>query len=589
MTFAETLSMISSLILALLVPCIFAADEPGSSRDAYVATSDPLGETVEKVVYLEQGWSPSESLRFYFTSQGSQLIPYDWFLALEQADSQTLFRDNQNILKYRYLPQLPDPTNPDGLPVGFVGDEGVGRKWLGLTCAACHTNEIRYGTTGYRVDGAPTHGDVRALLEGLIYAMQRTKDDPAKFERFSARVLGANNSPSGQVLLKAQLAAAIEKRVAYNLRNFPGYNPSAPAPPPADYLRLDAVGAIINEVFYHSVKAPTSPTDNTKPANAPVSYPFIWDTPQQELEQWTGIANSGGPLEILSLARNVGEVLGVFGEFVIPDKPSSLGYSSSISMFKLRELEDQLKGLWSPKWPADFPPINQADAALGKAIYQRLKCNECHTLVADRKDPHRKIASFMKPSQTDPGSYLNFFTRTGPSGKLEGANVNLIPFTPKIPAIASAGTMLSNEATGAILGSPWPAPPDYLSQINFGGKRSRGILVEEATPIVAYKARPLNGIWATAPYLHNGSVPNLDELLQPAAKRSKSFSIGVRTFDPVRVGFLADAAGFPKFPVLDAGGNPIAGNSNVGHEGEQYGTNLGPEERRQLIEYLKSL
>ena len=102
--------MTGSLVFALLVACSFAADEPGPSRDAYVAKSDPLGESVDKVVYLDQGWSPSESLRFYFTPQGSQLIPYDWFLALEQADSQTLFRDNQNILKYRYLPQLPDAT-----------------------------------------------------------------------------------------------------------------------------------------------------------------------------------------------------------------------------------------------------------------------------------------------------------------------------------------------------------------------------------------------------------------------------------------------------------------------------------------------
>jgi hypothetical protein len=581
--------MTSSLILSLLLACTFATDEPGPTRDAYVATTDPLGESVDKVVYLDQGWSPIESLRFYFKPQGSQLIPYDWFLALEQADSQTVFRDNQNILKYRYLPQLPDSNNPDGLPVGFVGDEGARRKWLGLTCAACHTNEIRYGTTGYRVDGAPTHGDVRALLEALIYAMQRTRDDAAKFDRFAAKVLGANNSSSGQALLKAQLAAAIEKRVAYNLRNFPGYNPNAPAPAPVDYGRLDAVGAIVNEVFYHAVKAPKSPTDNTKPANAPVSYPFIWDTPQQELEQWTGIAKSGGPLDILSLSRNVGEVLGVFADFVIPDDPSSLGYSSSIPMFKLQDLENQLKGLWSPRWPADFPPINQADAAQGKATYQRLKCDTCHTLVTDRKDPGRTIVSFMKPTQTDPGSYLNFFNRTGPSGKLEGANVNLIPFTQKFPAIATASTMVTNEVVGTILGSAWPAPPDFLSQLSFGVSRGHAILLSEAPTSVAYKARPLDGIWATAPYLHNGSVPNLDELLQPAAKRSKSFSIGVRTFDPVRVGYLTDVAGFPKFNVLDSNGNPIAGNSNAGHEGDQYGTNLSPDERRQLIEYLKSL
>src|SRR5262249_1730182 len=64
----------------------------GATRDAYVATKDPFGETVTKVVYLDQGWSPSRSLDFYFTTQGSQIIPYPWFLALEQADSTTPFR-----------------------------------------------------------------------------------------------------------------------------------------------------------------------------------------------------------------------------------------------------------------------------------------------------------------------------------------------------------------------------------------------------------------------------------------------------------------------------------------------------------------
>jgi len=581
--------MRSSFILALLLAGPVAADEPGPTRDACVVLTDPLGEPVDKVVYLDQGWSPAVSLKFYFTSQGSQIIPYDWFLALEQADSQTLFRDNQNILKYRYLPQLPDSNNPDGLPVGFVGDSGVSRKWLGLTCAACHTNEIRYGTTGYRVDGAPTQGDVRALLSAMITAMQKARDDPAKFERFAAKVLGNQNSSSGQLLLKAQLAAAIDKRIAYNLRNFPGYNPNEPAPAPADYAWLDAVGAIVNEVFYHSVKAPTSPTDNTRPANAPVSYPFIWDTPQQELEQWIGIAKSGGPLDVFSLARNVGEVLGVFADFVIPDDPSPLGYSSSVKTLGLVDLENQLKGLWSPQWPADFPPINQADAAKGKAIYQQLKCDTCHTVVTNRKDPARTIVSYMKADQTDPGTYLNFFNRTGPSGKLAGADVNLIPFMQKIPANASAATMVTNEVVGMILGSGWPAPPDYLSQISFGATRPHGVLLEHAAVSVEYKARPLNGIWATAPYLHNGSVPNLDELFQPSAQRSKSFSIGVRTFDPVRVGYLTDVAGFPKFNVNDSNGNPIAGNSNAGHEGDQYGTSLSPDQRRQLIEYLKSL
>ena len=101
-----------------------------------------------------------------------------------------------------------------------------------------------------------------------------------------------------------------------------------------------------------------------------------------------------------------------------------------------------------------------------------------------------------------------------------------------------------------------------------------------------YKSRPLDGIWATAPYLHNGSVPNLDALLRPVAQRPTSFSIGVKTFDPVRVGYLTDATGFPKFNVNNPDGSPSVGNSNAGHV---FGASLTEEERGWLLEYLKTL
>jgi mono/diheme cytochrome c family protein len=562
-----------------------AAAQVGPTRDAYVATNDPLGESVDKVVYLDQGWSPDQSLDFYFTAQGSQILPYDWFLALEQPDSETPFRDNQNILKFRYLPQQPDAKNPDGLPVGFVGGQGSGRMWLGLTCAACHTNEIRYNGTGYRVDGAPAQGDIAALLASMTYAMRKTLDDTAKFQRFAARVLDSNNTSTGQNVLRAQLAKQIQKREAYNLRNFPGYVPNQPSAPPSNYARLDAVGAIVNEVYHHAVDSPTSPIENTQPANAPVSYPFLWDTPQQRLEQWIGIAKSGGPLDIDSLARNVGEVLGVFADFVIPDDPSILGYSSSVKFANLVRLEDGLKGLWSPQWPSDFPPIDQDAAAKGKVIYNRSNsCVKCHALVTDRTNPNRTIVAALWPDGTDPLTSTNFFTRKGSSGKLQGANVNLIPFTQTIPDPADATMMVTNEVVGTILGAGWPAPPDDLANVTIGAARVRGVgLAPAATTGPQYKARPLDGIWATAPYLHNGSVPNLTELLKPASQRLASFSVGTRTFDPVNVGYITDAPGFPKFDTT------ASGSGNIGHEGEEYGTNLSPDERRQLIEYLKTL
>ena len=197
-----------------------AGVQVGPSRDAFVATEDPLGEPVGKLVYLEQNWSPEESVRFYFTEQGSQIIPYDWFLALEQVDQAKLFRDNQNILKYRYLPQNPGMLNPDGLPVGFVSGKGPGRKWLGMTCAACHTTEIRLGDTAYRVDGAPTQGDVQAFLSDLTAALQRTQSDPQKFARFAANVLGPSNTPANQTELHEQLTTMINTRVGLQPSQF---------------------------------------------------------------------------------------------------------------------------------------------------------------------------------------------------------------------------------------------------------------------------------------------------------------------------------------------------------------------------------
>jgi hypothetical protein len=101
----------------------------------------------------------------------------------------------------------------------------------------------------------------------------------------------------------------------------------------------------------------------------------------------------------------------------------------------------------------------------------------------------------------------------------------------------------------------------------------------------AYESRVLNGIWATAPYLHNGSVPNLWELLKPAKERRGSFMVGSRVFDPKNVGYDSENSPFKggSFVVDSANAN---GNGNGGHE---YGTALSEEQRWAIIEYMKTL
>jgi hypothetical protein len=102
-----------------------------------------------------------------------------------------------------------------------------------------------------------------------------------------------------------------------------------------------------------------------------------------------------------------------------------------------------------------------------------------------------------------------------------------------------------------------------------------------------YANAPLDGIWLRAPYLHNGSVPNLRQLLEPAATRTKLFYRGNDIYDPENVGFVSDVAeqdGSHFFP-FDTGKD---GNHNYGHEGPAYGTNLSPDQKRALLEYLKT-
>jgi hypothetical protein len=110
------------------------------------------------------------------------------------------------------------------------------------------------------------------------------------------------------------------------------------------------------------------------------------------------------------------------------------------------------------------------------------------------------------------------------------------------------------------------------------------------SPYMAYKSRPLDGIWATAPYLHNGSVPTLADLLRAPADRPAQFNVGTRRYDPRRVGYVTDP-GAPgnsfTFRTRDAGGEPIPGNSNDGHV---YGVDrLSESDRQALLEYLKTL
>jgi hypothetical protein len=111
----------------------------------------------------------------------------------------------------------------------------------------------------------------------------------------------------------------------------------------------------------------------------------------------------------------------------------------------------------------------------------------------------------------------------------------------------------------------------------------------ETQSVRGYKARPLHGIWATGPFLHNGSVPTVYDLLLPEERRPRTFHTGAVQFDPVHVGLAPDAPPAGAF-LFDT---TLPGNRNTGHQFRDdggagvIGPSLSDRERFAIIEYLK--
>jgi hypothetical protein len=100
-----------------------------------------------------------------------------------------------------------------------------------------------------------------------------------------------------------------------------------------------------------------------------------------------------------------------------------------------------------------------------------------------------------------------------------------------------------------------------------------------------YESRVMEGIWAAAPYLHNGSVPTLEDLLKPDTERPLSFKVG-SSYDTDKLGLSSDQNGLSTTYTATGCESRDSGNSNCGHN---FGTKLSDAEKKALLEYLKLL
>ncbi|MEM7361246.1 MAG: di-heme-cytochrome C peroxidase [Pseudomonadota bacterium] len=682
----------------------FRDDDP--SRGVASILHDEIDGDVlkENIEYLPQNWDARDSLWFYAASQGSNLLPYDFFLHLEQENNQDAFRDNAYLNSFRYLPREATLSNPDGLPVGMTKDVYQGKKYMGFTCAACHTSQINYTDAndvrrGLRIDGGPAAADLEIFLVAMAGALQKTMSDDAKRTRFHDKVL-AEGTYDSREQIDADLAKYANRIAAYTHTNEPLWDENQPNGGRTHYgfSRLDAFGRIYNRVLQYIMSGeqlnevlikvvPAAVMDRARsdvdavlddedqsnivlrvlaalenhagavnpaqwqqtraelraaiynPANAPTSYPYLWDIAQHDYVQWTGLVSNGG---IGPLGRNVGQVIGVFGTLDwqrkegrsisarIGGQDQSLGhinFKSSIDQRNLNRVEFSLRRLQSPVWPEDKLGALRDDwKERGSEIFDQ-RCASCHANIV-RDDPNRKIVTRMSQFEkvgTDPLLAINTVAYNGYSGMAHNQNVDAAAGPMVIEKVQPVASLVSFSARNVV--ASWDPDKTPIRRVaewawdlaktlkNRSATTIRRGDFDEPTPaepfkqLQAYKARALNGIWATAPYLHNGSVPNLYELLLPKRQpgdpdvdeegnpieyRSDVFWVGSRDFEPDVVGFRSKqykSGGF-RFDTS------IQGNSNAGHEyaagntPDAEGRTFAPlnkQERLYLLEYLKSL
>jgi hypothetical protein len=574
-----------------------------------IAISAPaLAQTAPPLQYARQGWTEDERQAFYTTSQGSHMMQYSWFKALRRLDVDEPFGGDQ-LRRYGYISnEKSSRWNPEGLPVGFAIDGDAASGYLGMTCAACHTAEIEYqkadATQRLRIDGAPATANFQLFLTELTAASRATLSDADRFQKFAHEVLGARYSATRAGELKTDFAAWVKQFGDFMDKSLPA-SPWGPA-------RLDAFGMIFNRVAGKDLGLP----DNFKVADAPVSYPFLWNASRQDKTQWNGGVPNG--LYLNALGRNTGEVFGVFAELgprklpSLPGGPTLIDFhSNSVRYDGLQALEEKIVTLKPPAWPFDLDEKLVNDGRILFAQY----CGSCHE---ERRLPQGTWYTPVKPVGTDDRMFQNSL-RKSDSGMLEGA-LSLNPPGSRLARNELTVNILATTVVGAQLAALAKLPPDPehgvwrairldLDDI-FANEQTKPSLISLLSPTTredlqkhindrlanmfkpprpdepaAYESRVLHGIWATAPYLHNGSVPNLWELLLPPERRSPSFMVGSRKFDEKNVGYVTNESPY-KDGTLVVGAGAQPGNSNAGHH---YTKDLNDDQRKALLEYLKQL
>lgn len=574
---------------------------------------------LEPIVYaryvgLQSQWSDNQRERYYQTSQGSLVVPYAWFHALEWRTGTQMFSSPQIQVRYGLLPDN-DPTyNPDQLPIGivkeivpdqYVNTLGQGQKeWASLSCAACHTGQLEYKGTALRIDGGEGLWRFEQWSQDFLYSLVLTSALPPKFDRFCARVngygAGGKCSTDEKRKLYAQLKTYFKSNLVLNAVNAVIAHTY---PVQEGFTRTDALGRGVNGEFG------TLDARNINPSTGSVSYPPLWYTHDFDWVQ--------SPAAIRQpMGRNVTEAWGVNVMVELNDPAKRFGSTAELdNMFWMESL---LSVLRPPKWPEkilgsiDAVRVERGKHLFNDAVWPQALPAVDAELPADPKsdikgpNPNRPVTGYcarchaptldpepdkygrryvqlpvyrMNVMGTDPYDAILFGERKVHTGVLAPVFGN--------KDVVDIGQALTVTVSGIM--DKWFADHNIAQSCRTVMEGYRDNLFR-APP--AYPARPLDGYWTTGPFLHNGSVRTLYQLLSPVSEREHVFWKGTVEFDPVEVGFRSQ-----KIQGAFLFDTSLKGNSNAGHEFRNAPPNtpgvIGPyltrDQRLDIIEYLKVL
>ena len=447
------------------------------------------------------------------------------------------------------------------LPIGMSMRRSQGVDRVYFNCAVCHTGVVRDGPTGPReiVYGMPANTfDLGALIQFLERAGKDWRFRASRMmpliadlgERREQEYEGngryhpAEFSLVDRQLFKFMGVAMMREQLLALIGRLSFMDPSTWGPGRVD--TFNAPKALLG--FNMSTAHERELTGNA-------DFPSIWNQGARK-GMWLHWDGNNCSVDERNLSAG-------FGTGATP---------ATLDRDKVLRVADWL---WETAQPPPFPSdkIDQDLAEAGRPIYQQY-CRDCH---GERESPYRGVDDD---------------TRVGQVTSIDDVRTDRSRLDSYTPVLARAqGSIYSGHPTRG--DEECEAYRQTVCAVG-GDVEEYRRLRDRCYPgrfshfrkTDGYANMPLDGLWLRAPYLHNGSVPNLRELLEPADRRSATFFTGYTEYDYDRVGFVvtgpgAAAAGW----YMDT---RRRGNGNQGHEGERYGTELSPAEKDALVEYLKT-